>query len=61
MGRLRSAGYGYTVKRTIGTVYLSADIEGEGEELAVEVLGDPIAAFVAPDVLHDPDGSRLRA
>jgi len=31
-----------------------------GTRLEVEVFGQPCAAEVAPDVLYDPEGARLR-
>jgi glycine cleavage system aminomethyltransferase T/glycine/D-amino acid oxidase-like deaminating enzyme len=60
VGRLRSAGFGHTVQRTLGTVYLPANTSEEGRELSVEILGDLVAAVVAPDALHDPTGRRMR-
>ena len=59
-GRLRSIAYGYSVGRTVATAYLPADV-AEGEQLAVEALGDEVAAEVAPDCLWDPSGARARA
>jgi 4-methylaminobutanoate oxidase (formaldehyde-forming) len=60
VGRLRSGGWGYTVARHIGLVYLPAALATPGTPLEVEVFGARIAAAVAPDVLYDPAGSRLR-
>jgi 4-methylaminobutanoate oxidase (formaldehyde-forming) len=59
VGRLRSAAYGHTVERTIGTVYLASSVE-EGTALEIDVFADRIPALVAADVLHDPTGARLR-
>jgi 4-methylaminobutanoate oxidase (formaldehyde-forming) len=59
VGRLRSAGFGYGVGRTIGTVYLPSDTQ-EGAELEVDVFDERMPAVVAPDVLVDPAGDRLR-
>jgi 4-methylaminobutanoate oxidase (formaldehyde-forming) len=59
VGRLRSATYGYGVSRTVGYTYLPRDAQA-GAELSVDVLGARVAAAVAPDVLHDPTGSRMR-
>jgi sarcosine dehydrogenase len=62
LGRLRSGGYGYTVARNIGFVYLSVDLAGAaGSALEVEVFGERVGAEVAPDVLYDPQGARIRA
>ena len=58
-GRLRSAGFGYTVRCTVGTVYLPADIP-EGTPIEIDVLGGRESGVVAADVLHDPAGARMR-
>ena len=60
VGRLRSAGYGFTVDRNIGLAYLPADVE-PGAELEVEVLGEPVGAVVADDALVDPANERILA
>jgi len=59
VGRLRSAAFGYTVGRTIGTTYLPAGIP-EGGAIEVDVFADRVAGVVAPDVLVDPNGARMR-
>ena len=60
VGRLRSAGWGYTVGKHIGFVYLPAPLSRTGTPLEVEAFGVRFAAEVAPDVLYDPAGKRLR-
>ena len=57
-GRVRSAAYGHTVERNVAYAYLPADL-GAGARLEVEVLGAPVAADLAPDVLVDPQKRRL--
>ena len=59
VGRLRSAAFGYTVGRTVGTAYLPAKLP-EGAAIEVDVFADLVAAEVAPDVLVDPTGSKMR-
>lgn len=59
-GRLRSGGYGYTIGKNIGTVYLPLELARVGARLEVEVFGERLEAEVAPDVLYDPKGERLR-
>jgi glycine cleavage system aminomethyltransferase T len=59
VGRLRSVAYGPTVERTIAFAYLPAGI-AEGENLEVDVFDRRIGAVVAPDVLVDPAGLRMR-
>ena len=59
-GRLRSAGWGYTVGRNIGYVYLPPGLAAPGTAVEVEALGERFAAAVAADVLYDPAGTRIR-
>jgi heterotetrameric sarcosine oxidase gamma subunit len=59
IGRLRSAAYGPTVERTIGSVYRSAELV-EGANLTVDVFDGHMPAILAPDVLVDPTGARMR-
>jgi glycine cleavage system aminomethyltransferase T len=59
IGRLRSVAYGPTVSRTIGYVYRSATL-AEGARITVDVFDERIEAVLAPDVLVDPAGERMR-
>jgi 4-methylaminobutanoate oxidase (formaldehyde-forming) len=59
VGRLRSAAFGATVGRTVGTAYLPASIL-EGATVEIDVFADRITAEVAPDVLVDPAGAKMR-
>jgi 4-methylaminobutanoate oxidase (formaldehyde-forming) len=61
VGRLRSGGYGYTVGLEIGLVYLPLDLAAPGTPLEVELFGTRYPAAVAPDVLYDAEGTRIRA
>ena len=60
IGRVRSGGYGYTVKRNIVYAYLPVELAKTGTRLEVEVFDQRLAAQVAPTVLVDPKGERLR-
>jgi 4-methylaminobutanoate oxidase (formaldehyde-forming) len=60
VGRLRSAAFGYTVGRTVGTTYLPAAIP-EGAGIEVDVFADRVAGAVVVDVLVDPSGAGMRA
>ncbi len=60
VSRLRSGGYGHTVEKNIGYTYLPLDLAKVGTPLAVEVFGERVGAEVAPDVLYDPRGERVR-
>jgi glycine cleavage system aminomethyltransferase T/glycine/D-amino acid oxidase-like deaminating enzyme len=59
VGRVRSCAYGHTVRSNIAYAYLPA-ATAVGAELEVEVLGEPVAARVAADVLYDPGHERVR-
>jgi len=59
-GRLRSAAFGYTVGRTVGTTYLAAGV-AEGTAIEVDVFAERLSGVVAADVLVDPSGARMRA
>ena len=61
VGRLRSGGWGYTVEANIGLVYLPLDLARAETALEVEAFGARFPARVAPDVLYDPQGTRIKA
>jgi 4-methylaminobutanoate oxidase (formaldehyde-forming) len=61
LGRLRSAGYGYTVRKNIGYVYLPPELAKPGTRVQVDVFGEMVPAEVTADVLYDPNGERLRS
>lgn len=61
LGRLRSAGYGYTVRKSIGFVYVPIELAAIGTPLEIELFGERFAAQVDADVLYDPKGERVRA
>jgi 4-methylaminobutanoate oxidase (formaldehyde-forming) len=60
ISRLRSTGYGYTVKKNIGFAYLPVDLVDGGIHLGVDIFGETVAAEVAPDILYDPQGNALK-
>jgi 4-methylaminobutanoate oxidase (formaldehyde-forming) len=60
IARVRSAAYGHTVARNVVYAYLPADVSDDAA-VEVEVLGRPVAAALAPDVLVDPENARIRA
>jgi 4-methylaminobutanoate oxidase (formaldehyde-forming) len=61
VGRLRSAGYGFTANRNIAYTYLPTDRAQAGLAIEVEVFGANLPGRVEADVLHDPEGKRLTA
>ena len=60
VSRLRSAGYGYTVKKNIGFAYLPVDMVNETMNFEVDIFGETVSAAVAADVLYDPQGKALK-
>jgi glycine cleavage system aminomethyltransferase T len=60
VGRVRSAGYGFTVGRNVALGYVPAEL-GEGAEVGIEVFGQVLPAEIAADVLYDPENARVRA
>ena len=61
ISRVRSGGYGYTVKRNIVYAYLPLDLAKTGTRLDVEVFDTMQPAEVTRSVLVDPKGEKLRA
>lgn len=59
-GRVRTCAHAFTVGRTVALATLPPGLE-EGARVTVEVLGEPVEAQVAPDVLYDPQNLRVRA
>ncbi len=60
-GRVTSAGYGYTVGRSIAYAYLPvADVE-PGMPVEVEIFGRWVGGRVAAEPLYDARGERVRA
>jgi sarcosine dehydrogenase len=60
ISRVRSGGYGYTLKRNILYAYLPMDLAKRGTDLEVEVFDERLRAQVSASVLYDPKGDRLR-
>jgi glycine cleavage system aminomethyltransferase T/glycine/D-amino acid oxidase-like deaminating enzyme len=60
VARLRSCGYGYTVRRNVAFAYLPPEM-GPGTHVHVEVFGRLVPAEVSNDVLYDPERTRVAA
>ena len=58
--RLRSTGYGYTVKKNIGLAYLPLELARKGAFLEIEIFGELVPAQVAERILYDSEGRHLR-
>ncbi|MFZ5809230.1 MAG: FAD-dependent oxidoreductase [Chloroflexota bacterium] len=61
VSRVRSGGYGYTVKKNIAYAYLPIELAKQGTVVQVELFDDKVTAVVGPTVLIDPKGEKLRA
>jgi 4-methylaminobutanoate oxidase (formaldehyde-forming) len=59
--RVRSGGYGYTVKKNILLAYLPVELSKAGSRVEVELIEGKYMAEVSPSVLYDPKGEKLRA
>ena len=61
VSRVRSGGYGFTLKRNIAYAYLPPALARLGTRLEVDVFDAVHPVQVAPSVLLDPKGEKLRA
>ena len=59
--RIRTGGYGYTIGKDIGLVYLPLELAKAGSELEVQVIGELIKAYVTEIPLVDPKGKKLKS
>jgi glycine cleavage system aminomethyltransferase T len=59
--RVRSGGYGYTLKKNILYAYLPLELSKAGTRVEVELLEGKFIAEVTATVLYDPKGEKLRA
>jgi glycine cleavage system aminomethyltransferase T/glycine/D-amino acid oxidase-like deaminating enzyme len=60
LGRVTSAGYGYTVRQSIAYAWLPGTM-ASGREVEVELFGVRQRAHVSSEPLYDPRGERVRA
>jgi glycine cleavage system aminomethyltransferase T/glycine/D-amino acid oxidase-like deaminating enzyme len=60
VGRVRSAGYGFTIGRNVALGYVPDELD-DGEEVAIEIFGELVPAEIAADTLYDPANERVRA
>lgn len=61
IARVRSGGYGFTVRKNIFYAYLPLDLAKRGGRFTVELIEGRREAEVTASVLYDPKGERLRA
>ena len=61
IGRVTSAGYGYSVARSIAYAYLPVDLATPGTRLSVGIFADDVGAEVVAEPLFDPTNERVRS
>ncbi|MBE9524712.1 MAG: FAD-dependent oxidoreductase [Chloroflexi bacterium] len=61
VSRVRSGGYGYSLKRVIILAYLPLELAQIGARFEIEVFDQRIGAEVTPTTLYDPQSKKLRA
>jgi glycine cleavage system aminomethyltransferase T len=49
------------VKKNIALAYLPLDLAQAGTELEVDIFGQRAPAEVAPTILYDPKGDRIKS
>jgi 4-methylaminobutanoate oxidase (formaldehyde-forming) len=59
--RVRSGGYGFTVKKNILYAYLPIDLAVKGNRFTIELIEGNLEAEVSANVLVDPKGEKLKA
>jgi 4-methylaminobutanoate oxidase (formaldehyde-forming) len=60
IGRVKSAGQGYTLNKAIAYAYLPLEHSEPGREVSVEMFGQPKTAIVSAEPLFDPKGERIK-
>jgi glycine cleavage system T protein len=61
LSRIRSGGYGYTLKKNIFYAYMPVELAKAGTRVEVELIEGRYQGEVTGTVLFDPKGERLRA
>jgi 4-methylaminobutanoate oxidase (formaldehyde-forming) len=61
ISRVRSGGYGYTVKKNILYAYLPLDLAKPGNRFELDLIEGRRHGEMTATVLYDPKGERLRA
>ncbi len=61
VGRVKSAGQGYTLNKAIAYAYLPIEHSGIGTTVEVEIFGIKHQATIAQEPLFDPIGQRIKS
>ncbi len=60
VGWVASGGFGYSINKSIAYAYLPMEYAKVGTKLEIEFFGEQVSAEVAPAVLWDAKGERIR-
>jgi 4-methylaminobutanoate oxidase (formaldehyde-forming) len=60
IGRVKSAGQGYTLNMAIAYAYLPLEHSQAGREVSIEMFGQAKTATVRTEPLFDPAGERIK-
>jgi dimethylglycine dehydrogenase len=60
VGAVTSGAYGHHVGASLALAYVDREVLEARPELSVDVVGEPRAARVLPEIPYDPNGARLR-
>jgi 4-methylaminobutanoate oxidase (formaldehyde-forming) len=61
VGRIKSAGQGYTINKAIAYAYLPLQHANVGTSIEVEMFGVKSKAIIAAEPLFDPKGEKIRS
>lgn len=61
LGRVTSAGYGYTIRQSIAYGYLPTDYTTPGTRVQVQLFGERYGATVMKEPLYDPKNEKVKA
>jgi glycine cleavage system aminomethyltransferase T len=59
--RVRSGGYGFTVKKNILYAYLPIELAVKGNRFTIELIEGNLEAEVTANVLYDPKSEKLKS
>ena len=61
VGRCTSGAYGWRVGKSLALGMVRPDLGEVGQELTIQILGQPYRATVIPESPYDPDNLALRS
>jgi 4-methylaminobutanoate oxidase (formaldehyde-forming) len=61
IGRIKSAGQGYTINKAIAYAYLPVEHTKVGTDIAVEMFGVKQQGQIAAEPLFDPKGQKIKS